>query len=474
MTTLTLLCILAVVVWVGLTITLRISNREKARTGDLVLVDSITTKARIIATFQKVALLSSIILLSALAFKLYHDNTAYMEPHILEWINLVVRWTHVVFGIAWIGASFYFIFLENSLNRTEGLKDDIAGNLWALHGGGFYYIEKYKVAPEKIPQHLHWFKYESYFTWLTGFLLLFIVYYFNASSFLIDKEVLDIEPNTGVAIGIGSLVVSWIFYDVLCKSPLVNKNFLFLVIMFLFTAGAAYVLCNVFSARAAYIHVGALLGTIMAANVFFVIIPSQKALVQAAKDGTELDLTLGQKAGLRSLHNNYFTLPVVFVMISSHYPSTYGSEWNWAVLAGLSAVSIGVKHFWNIYEQGELYNRWLLPAAVIGLIALALVTAPSNPATRLKDAPAVSFQEVQAIINERCTNCHSATPTDKVWATAPNGIMFDTPEQIVNMTDRILNRAVITRTMPQANQTGMKQEERDAIEIWIYQGAKIK
>jgi uncharacterized membrane protein len=244
--------------------------------------------------------------------------------------------------------------------------------------------------------------------------------------------------------------------------------------MFLFTAGAAYVLCNVFSARAAYIHVGALLGTIMAANVFFVIIPSQKALVQAAKDGAELDLTLGQKAGLRSLHNNYFTLPVVFVMISSHYPSTYGSEWNWAVLAGLSAISVGVKHFWNIYEQGELYNRWLLPAAVIGLIALVLVTAPSNPATRLKDAPAVSFQEVQAIINERCTNCHSATPTDKVWATAPNGIMFDTPEQIVNMTDRILNRAVITRTMPQANQTGMKQEERDAIEIWIYQGAKIK
>ncbi len=196
--------------------------------------------------------------------------------------------------------------------------------------------------------------------------------------------------------------------------------------------------------------------------------------MQAARDGTALDPTLGQKAGLRSLHNNYFTLPVIFVMISSHFPSTYGSDWNWAVLAGLSAVSVGVKHFWNIYEQGDIYNKWLLPAAVIGLIALALVTAPGNPATRLQDAPPVSFQEVQSIINERCTNCHSASPTDKVWTTAPNGIMFDTPEQIVNMTDRILNRAVITKTMPQANQTGMRQEERDAIEIWIYQGAKIQ
>jgi len=453
--------------------TLRISNKEKQK-RDADTFESITTKARVIATFQKIALLSTIILLSALIFKLYHDNTAYMEPHILEWVNLVVRWTHVVFGIAWIGASFYFIFLENSLNRTEGLRDQIAGNLWAIHGGGFYYIEKYKSAPEKIPKHLHWFKYEAYFTWLTGFLLLFIVYYFNARSFLIDKEVFDIEPSTGVAIGIGSLIVSWIFYDLLCKSPLVNKKFIFLITMFLFTSAAAYFLSQVFSARAAYMHVGALLGTIMAANVFFVIIPSQKALVKAANEGTALDPSLGLKAGLRSLHNNYFTLPVIFVMISNHYPSTYGSEWNWAILAGLTAVSVGVKHFWNIYEQGNLYNKWLLPAAVIGLIALAMITAPANPATRLKDARVVNFQEVQSIINERCTNCHSASPQDKVWTSAPNGVMFDTPEQIIAMKDRILNRAVITRTMPQANQTGMKQEERDAIEIWIYQGATIQ
>ena len=225
MTTLILLCVLSVLLWVGLTITLRISNREKEKTGDTELVENITTKARIIATFQKVALLASIILLSTLLFKIYHENTAYMEPHILEWINLVVRWTHVVFGIAWIGASFYFIFLENSLNRTEGLKEGIAGNLWAIHGGGFYYVEKYKVAPERIPKHLHWFKYEAYFTWLTGFMLLFIVYYFNARSFLIDKEVLDIEPNTGIAIGIGSLIVSWIFYDLLCSPLSLPKSF---------------------------------------------------------------------------------------------------------------------------------------------------------------------------------------------------------------------------------------------------------
>ncbi|HIA36700.1 MAG TPA: hypothetical protein EYN89_08250, partial [Flavobacteriales bacterium] len=198
-----------------------------------------------------------------------------MTPHIMEWLNLIVRWVHIVFGIAWIGASFYFIFLENSLNRTEGLKEGIAGNLWAIHGGGFYYLEKYKVAPTKLPQELHWFKYEAYFTWLTGFILLFIVYYFNASTFLIDKSIYDISENTGIAIGIGTLIGSWIFYDLLCRSPIVKKNNLFFLIILIFTTLAAYFLCQVFTGRAAYMHVGALLGTIMAANVFFVIIPSQ-------------------------------------------------------------------------------------------------------------------------------------------------------------------------------------------------------
>ena len=473
MTTLIILCSAAFLVWLGLTFTLRISNREKEKTGDQEVIESITTKARIIATFQKVSLLSFIILFASTVYAYYHENTAYIEPHVMEWINLVVRWTHIVFGIAWIGASFYFIFLENSLNRTKGLREEIAGNLWAIHGGGFYYIEKYKLAPEKIPKELHWFKYEAYFTWITGFILLFVVFYFNASSMLIDRSVFDIDPNTGIMIGIGSLVVSWVFYDLLCKSPLVNNKMVFMLIMFLFTTGAAYFLSQVFSPRAAYIHVGALLGTIMAANVFFVIIPAQKAMVQAAKDGKYLDPTLGIKAGLRSLHNNYFTLPVIFVMISGHFPSTYGHEWNWAVLSGLFLVSVFIKHFWNIYEQGDLYNKWLLPAAAIGLIALALVTAPPDPSFRLKDARTVSFKEVHGIINIRCTPCHSASPTDDEWQTAPNGMMFDTPEQIQAAKDKILNRAVITRTMPQANQTGMSQDERDALEIWIYQGANI-
>ncbi|MCH7525664.1 MAG: urate hydroxylase PuuD, partial [Bacteroidetes bacterium] len=371
------------------------------------------------------------------------------ESHLFEWLNLTVRLLHVTFGIAWIGASFYFVFLENALNRTDGVRDELAGNLWAVHGGGFYYLEKYKVAPKKIPKDLHWFKYEAYFTWLSGFCLLAIVYYFNAKSFLIDPEVLDIEPLTAIAISIGSLIIGWILYDQICKKLSNNKVVFTLAItalVFIF----AWFYSQVFSGRGAYIHFGAFLGTLMAANVFFVIIPAQKAMVQAAKDGREPDPTLGIKAGLRSLHNNYFTLPVIFVMISGHFPSTYGHDWNWAVLSGLFLVSVAVKHFWNIYEQGNLYNKWLLPAVVIGLIALTLVTAPPDPSERLKNARIVSFKEVHGIINLRCTPCHSASPTDEVWKIAPNGMMFDTPEQIEAAKDEILNRAVITRTMPQA------------------------
>ena len=393
-----------------------------------------------------------------------------LESHTVEWFNLLVRWAHIVFGIAWIGASFYFNFLENSLNRTTDLKDGIAGNLWAVHGGGFYYLEKYKVAPSEIPKDLHWFKYESYFTWLSGFVLLIIVYYFDAKVYLIDPAVLDISQGAAIGIGIGTLIVSWIVYDLLCKSSLSKNVVLFGIVLFLFITVIAWFFSHVFSSRAAYIHVGAVIGTIMAGNVFRVIIPSQKAMVNAAKDGKIVDPTLGKNALFRSRQNNYFTLPVIFIMISNHFPSTYGSSLNWIVLMGLSLASVLVKHYLNLIEQGGK-SVWILPVAVTGIFAMAVITAPQTKSVCKENAPA-TFAEVNAIITKRCVQCHSSNPTDDLLKVAPNAIMFDDPKNIIKYSERILQRAVITKTMPQANKTNITQEERDIIQCWIERGAK--
>lgn len=393
-----------------------------------------------------------------------------MESHVTEWMNLVVRWMHVVFGIAWIGASFYFVFLENALNRTHGLKEGIAGNLWAIHGGGFYYLEKYKVAPKEIPKDLHWFKYESYFTWLSGFTLLVIVYYLDAGVYLIDPNVMVLTSAQAIGIGVGTLIGSWLVYDTLCKSFLSKHQAILSVVILIFIAFDAWFLSHVFSSRAAYIHVGAVIGTIMAGNVFRVIIPSQKAMVGAAKEGKEVDGTLGKKALMRSMHNNYFTLPMIFIMISNHFPSTYGSSFNWIVLVGLTIASALIKHYLNLVEKGEK-TVWILPVGIVFIISLAFVTRPTTKSACNESAPA-TFSEVNSIIQKRCVTCHSATPTDDVFKTAPNGIVFDNKESILKLVERINQRAVITKTMPQANKTGMTQEERDAISCWIENGAK--
>jgi uncharacterized membrane protein len=394
-----------------------------------------------------------------------------MEAHVMDWLNLLVRWTHVVFGIAWIGASFYFIFLENSLNRTENLRDELAGNLWAIHGGGFYYVEKYKIAPKELPKKLHWFKYEAYFTWLSGFFLLNIVYYMNAKAYMVDPSVRDISAGTAILIGIGSLVSGWVIYDLLCKSPLVHKKKAFAITGFLIVVAYSYFLSQFLSGRAAFMHVGALLGTIMAGNVFFVIIPSQKELVAAAKEGRPLNPELGKMAGLRSLHNNYITLPVIFVMISNHFPSTFGHPYNWAVLAGLTLASVAVRHYINLHEKGITAN-WMLPFATIAIISLVIVTAPTNKNS--KNTAPVSFAEVQPIFQRRCVQCHSSKPTDDEQTVAPNGVMFETAEQIQKMTDKILLRAVNTHSMPQGNKTKMTDEERELIGRWIAQGAVVR
>ncbi len=393
-----------------------------------------------------------------------------LEGHLLEWLNIVVRVMHFTFGIAWIGASFYFVFLENALNRTENVRDELAGNLWAVHGGGFYYLEKYKVAPTIIPRHLHWFKYEAYFTWLSGFALLFIVYYFNASAMLIDNNVMKLTTVQAIGISIGSFIIAWIIYDLLCKTVLKKKPVLFVLAGMILLVGFAYFYSHVFSGRAAFIHFGAMIGSIMVANVFFVIIPSQKAMVNAAKKGILPDAEKGKNALFRSIHNNYFTLPVLFVMVSNHFPSTFGNQHQWMVLAAISIGSAGIKHWLNLREQGRL-SVWIMPVSLIILLGVAYITAPKASTAKCTE---VSFAAVNNIIQQRCVSCHSSRPTDEVYTAPPNGLKYDTPEEIVAKKELIMQRVVVTKTMPQNNKTNMTPDERDAIRCWIEAGASLK
>src|SRR5690242_16838934 len=365
-----LLLILSVIILVMLVMmTYRIHFISKKHTDD----DRYHERTGLIQGWVYAAIIFTIIVIITSVWFMVKD-TPY-EGHLMEWLNIVVRVMHITFGIAWIGASFYFVFLENALNRTDNVRDELAGNLWAVHGGGFYYLEKYKVAPKVLPKTLHWFKYEAYFTWVSGFGLLFIIYYFNASAMLIDTNVLKLTTGQAIAISIGSFIAGWCIYDLLCKSPLRKRPVLFALIGVIVLAAFAYFYAHVFSGRAAFIHFGAMIGTIMAANVFFVIIPSQKAMVGAAKKGLMPDPQKGKNALFRSIHNNYFTLPVLFVMVSNHFPSTFGNKYQWIVLALISIGAAGIKHWLNIREQGKL-SVWILPASVLLLLAVAYVTAP--------------------------------------------------------------------------------------------------
>jgi uncharacterized membrane protein len=391
------------------------------------------------------------------------------EGHLMEWLNVIIRLMHFIFGIAWIGASFYFVFLENALNRTDGVREELAGNLWAVHGGGFYYLEKYKVAPNKLPKHLHWFKYEAYFTWLTGFSLLFVVYYFNASAMLIDKQVLDISPLAGIGIGIGSFLLAWFLYDRLCRSALVKNQYLFACIGFLLLTIFAFGYSQLFNSRAAYIHFGAMIGSIMVANVFFIIIPSQKLMVKAAKKGMMPDPSIGKHALMRSIHNNYFTLPVLFVMVSNHFPSTFGNEWQWVILMVITLGTAGAKHYMNLREKGK-YSVWVLPVSILILLGAAFLSAPQPVKNDCKEE--LTSKDIMPIIQQRCASCHASNPTDDVYTAPPNGVKYDTPDDIIKLRDKIMQRVVVTKTMPPNNKTDITDEERKLIGCWIEQGAE--
>lgn len=348
----------------------------------------------------------------------------------------------------------------------------MGGEVWSIHGGGFYRVEKFNVAPATLPPTLHWFKWDAYLTLLSGLALLTLVYYIRAEAYLIDPAVAQLTPLAAIAIGVGSMLMAWIVYDGLCKSPLSQTGLLFFIVIFGLVAMAAYGLTQVFSARGAYIHVGAMLGNIMALNVFFTIIPGQKELVRAMVEHRDPDPLPGIKAKQRSLHNSYFTLPVLFIMISNHYPFTFGHAYNWAVLAGLALGAIAVRHYVNRHEKG--FNPvWLLPAAAVMLIALTIATKPASLTGKTGEKP-VAFSTVQAIIIRRCTSCHSAEPTDDVFRVAPLGAKFDTPQEIKRQILKIKARAIDAKTMPLANKTHMTDEERKRLALWIAQGAAIK
>ena len=397
-----------------------------------------------------------------------------MDPTVQEWLNLGMRWFHVTAAIAWIGSSFFFMWLDAHLEKREGQADDVEGELWMCHSGGFYQVEKFKVNLAEMPKNLHWFKWEAYATWISGFCLLTIVYYLGARAYLIDRAVLDIDPAPAIGISVVSLVLGWGVYHGLCRSPLGKMSTAFSGVGLLLVAFIAWAYGEVFSPRAAYIHVGALLGTLMAANVLMVIIPAQRRLVAATTNKTIPDPEYGKRAKQRSVHNNYMTLGVLFIMLSSHFPSTYGNEHAWAILVGIFVAGAVIRHFFNLKHSGIVRFRLLGVAAamMVGLMLAARPPARVAPPAGVESEP-IPYAVVSRIIESRCVNCHSATPTDDVWLIAPEGIMLDTPQQVHDLADRIYARAVLQRTMPLANQTEMTSEERDALGLWIYQGANI-
>ena len=397
-----------------------------------------------------------------------------LYPFFLDWLDLIVRWIHIVVGIAWIGTSFYFNWLDSRLDQNTS-NEDLEGELWSVHSGGFYNINKLKGPPKEFPKELHWFKWEAYTTWISGFALLIIIYYLNAESMMIDKNVNNINSFTAIVISLSFLAASWLIYDFLCKSNLINNTILFSTVCLIVAIIISYLLTKIYGSRAAYIHVGASLGTIMAANVFRVIIPSQKNMVDAALANKEPDLQKGLSAKTRSIHNNYLTLPVLFIMISSHFPFTYGHKYNWLILAVISIIGASVRHYFNLRNKKQ-YNVWILPIATIGMISLMLyVSIPKINLIKqdININEEITFSEIQNIINYRCAVCHTNKPTFEGFEDPPLGIVFDTPEDILRNINKIKTQAIDSDIMPPGNLTGMTETERNKIKLWINLGANI-
>ena len=393
-----------------------------------------------------------------------------MEAYAGEWLQLLIRWVHLITGIAWIGASFYFIWLDNSLRPPAGARDApdaVGGEVWAIHGGGFYHVQKFRVAPAALPPVLHWFKWEAYSTWLSGFALLVVLYWWHADTYMIDRSVAALTPLQAVATSAALLALGWVVYDQLCKRLGFMRERLLGVLLVGFLALVAWALSQLFSGRALYLQIGAMLGTWMAANVLFVIIPAQRRLVEAKEQGRTPDPVHGLRGKQRSVHNNYFTLPVLLTMISNHSPLTFGHSHAWIVLACLLLLAAYVRHFFNLRHRGR--TAWVIPASAA--VAVAVLAVAIAPPSRTSGGD-VAFAEVESIVRARCAGCHAAKPTQPGIDIAPKGVLLDQPAQIVANVAAIRQQAVVTHAMPLGNLTQMTDDERARLGAWIDAGAR--
>ncbi len=400
-----------------------------------------------------------------------------MLTHLADWANLLVRWAHFIAGIAWIGSSFYFIWLDSHLEHPATARQDVEGELWLVHSGGFYQVEKRLVGPGRMPRTLHWFKWEAMLTWLTGIALLAIVYYLTGGIYLLRGDETVITASEGAAIAVGLLAGSWLVYDALYRSALARAGWPATVAASGLLAVVVIVLCQVYSGRAAFIHVGAMLGTLMVANVWVRILPAQQQMIDATAEGREPNFDLGRQAKVRSLHNSYLTFPVLFIMVSNHFPQTYAHPANWLVLALLIAAGALARH--AMIGKGPWAKWAVVPVAGLVLVLVAMTT-PERAARRLGGQSArdtsttVTFASVRTIVQQRCQTCHSRWPTDDVFTVAPNGATLDTGEEIRARAATIRERVVVQQTMPLLNKTGMTAEERALLGRWIDGGAVLR
>lgn len=397
------------------------------------------------------------------------------------WLEFAVRWLHVITGVAWIGSSFYFIALDLGLHRDRNLATGADGEEWQVHGGGFYHIQKYLVAPEKMPGDLVWFKWESYMTWISGFALLCLVYYLGADLYLVDPEVRELTTWQAILISLGSLAFGWVAYDQICKSRFGDDNTRLMIGLFVILVGMAYFYTSVFSGRAALLHLGAFTATIMSGNVFWIIIPNQKVVVADLIAGRTPDAKYGKIAKQRSTHNNYLTLPVIFMMLSNHYPLAFATENNWLIASLVFLMGVTIRHWFNTHHARKGNPHWTWLATVLLFLAIAwLSTAPlfktgdgeAQSAVRLttegeRYAAAEGFSDVQDIILGRCSMCHATEPGFEGIHWAPKGVILETPEEIANAARRIYIQAGLTHAMPPANASYMEPEERAKIVAWV-------
>ena len=393
-----------------------------------------------------------------------------------SWVEVAARWTHVVTAIAWIGSSFYFIALDLGLRRTASLPALAHGEEWQVHGGGFYHVQKYLVAPEMLPEHLTWFKWESYATWLSGFAMLVLVYYLQAELFLIDPTVLDLTTGQAVAISVGSLAFGWVAYTTLCRVFVNANQTVLMVALFALLVAMSWFYAHVFSGRAALLHLGAFTATIMSANVFMVIMPNQRIVVADLKAGRVPDAKYGKIAKQRSLHNNYLTLPVVFLMLSNHYPLVFATQWNWIIASLVFLMGVTIRHWFNTRHARKGSPHWTWGVTVILFLVIAwLSTAPmrlvqgearlTGEAVRLASAP--GFDDVVGIVQGRCSMCHAAEPSWDGMHWPPKGVVLETPAQVAHEARRIYLQAGVSHAMPPGNLSYIEPEERAKIVAWF-------